>query len=373
LGMGLNGIGVYGFFANDQHGIISVHRLTILGNRIRECLQRPIGRTPANMLQRMGYGGIALADVEELVAHDNVITDNGPDHLQPVCGIYVFHGAGVDLSRNRILNNGIATSEPPTQAAPGARAGVYVQLATMPNLDENQKIPSASGIPALRLHESIVTQPLGPALWLTALGQVSVQGNALTSHGIALTGPGAAVQILNLGIAEELGGAKLSYSVLGTANAAPAFTTSASASAIRLPQFTLNGQILFTGNQVRLEALTTARSPLHCSVLILTLDDLGFSDNQSCCRVPRSSLLTDVLLFGITARLTNNRLQESLVSTSLSAAVVGWSVTATSNQSTHCLIVRGVSETQNAHNIVLTATAADCGAKYAAVMPDLKG
>jgi len=34
------------------------------------------------MLNSMGYGAIALADVDYLVVHDNIIENNGPSHLR---------------------------------------------------------------------------------------------------------------------------------------------------------------------------------------------------------------------------------------------------------------------------------------------------
>ena len=74
--MGANGIGVAGFFdLRKQDEFISVDRLTIVGNEIRRCLGRSIEPISAAMQETMGYGGIALADVEYLVIRDNVIEE----------------------------------------------------------------------------------------------------------------------------------------------------------------------------------------------------------------------------------------------------------------------------------------------------------
>ena len=129
LDMGLNGIGVVGFFnLKVAAELITVERLTILGNEIKRCLQRNLAPVREDMASLMGYGGVSLADVERLVLRENVIEDNGPDFLQPVCGVFVVEGEGVEIVHNRIVNNGANTGEPTSSARPGPRGGINIAL-----------------------------------------------------------------------------------------------------------------------------------------------------------------------------------------------------------------------------------------------------
>ena len=210
--MGLCGIGVVGFFdlgAADE--FISVVGLDILGNRITGCLFRELADIPANMRTFMAYGAVALADVEDLRFYDNVVEDNGPDERFPVCGLFVLHGEGLDIHRNRILNTGAKTAEGAADAAPGFRGGIVIAFAVpgiVPLQLGGQFFPRQDGRPAARIHDNVVSQPLGQALFLQALGPVSVQGNALTSRGLILRALdpsfwATAVWILNLGWSNE--------------------------------------------------------------------------------------------------------------------------------------------------------------------------
>ena len=188
--MGLCGIGVVGFFDLDAADeFISVVGLDILGNRITRCLFRELAPIPENMRTFMAYGAVALADVEDLRFYDNVVEDNGPDERFPVCGLFVLHGEGLDIHRNRILNTGAKTAEGAADAAPGFRGGIVIAFAVpgiVPLQLGGQFYPRQDGRPAARIHDNVVSQPLGQALFLQALGPVSVQGNALTSRGLIL-------------------------------------------------------------------------------------------------------------------------------------------------------------------------------------------
>ena len=106
LDMGLNGIGVAAFFNLDEvDEFISVEGLDISGNEIRGCLNQPLLPIADDMVGSKGYGGIALADVEMLSIQHNVIEGNGETRdLEPVCGIYVLHAEGAEVSDNRIIN-----------------------------------------------------------------------------------------------------------------------------------------------------------------------------------------------------------------------------------------------------------------------------
>ena len=179
---GLDGIGVIGFFnLREVDEFVTVRHLAILGNQIRGCLRRAPANIEAAMATRMGYGGISLADVTELVIHDNVIEHNGLMHAQPVCGVFVAHGEGIDLSRNRILDNGGQKNEetewsawrrlhcqhrgPGRRGRHGSTMGFGFLYASV-----RFSIPEATGFPALTVHDNIISAPLGRALTVVALG-----------------------------------------------------------------------------------------------------------------------------------------------------------------------------------------------------------
>jgi hypothetical protein len=53
-----------------------------------------------------GFGGIVLMGCESVLIQENRIEDNGSDQPKAVCGILIFYGEKIDISGNRILNNG---------------------------------------------------------------------------------------------------------------------------------------------------------------------------------------------------------------------------------------------------------------------------
>lgn len=220
LDMGLNGIGVAGFFNILYQGlveqarrrIISVERLRIEGNRIMRCLRRELAPIGESMLLFMGYGAIALADVERLLVRDNILEDNGPSYLDPVCGVFVLMGEGVEVDHNRIVNNGAFGLGVPSDARPGYRGGIVVALCQAPVADSVAIYDRVlmEGTPALRVHDNVVSVPMGPCLTTRVLGSVSVQGNSFTTMGVfprpdimSQTMFGATVTIFNLGRSSE--------------------------------------------------------------------------------------------------------------------------------------------------------------------------
>lgn len=359
LSMGLNGIAVLAFFNLDgADRFISVSNLCVLGNSIRGCLRRELEQIPDEMQKAMGYGGIALADVDNLVVHDNHIVDNGPNHLEPVCGIYVLHAEGVDICRNRILNNGAKTENSANGAKPGPRAGIFIQFATAPKyvIDlYDEGYPRQNGVPAVKVHDNIVAQPLGRALAVTALGPVSVQGNQLTTQGFAFRADPEAlfastVSIFNLGISNELylqqvlfSGETLDDLPVAAAGdiefiveAQPGLDTQ------RMFGYLGNGNILFSDNQVMLDLMDRTGFKFGVtSILIATLDDLAFEDNQcdmSFDFVFDEFFLSHSFMMAWTTRVTGNRFKEAIVGTLFSGVIISLFANHTVlNQATHCL------------------------------------
>lgn len=387
--MGDNGIGVDGFFdLNETCQMISVSGLTIIGNEIRHCLNRAPAPIQLKMVEFQGYGGISLAAVYDLVIRDNVIEDNGPDESEPICGIFVLRGNGIDIERNRILNNGARNNTPFTQAQPGPRGGIYIAYAiaprrfvtapASPNVRLITPTPFSLGLPAVKIHDNIVSVPLGQALVITAAGPVAVTDNHFTSLGI-VSRPGAVslqpatVDIRNLGVSSENWHQPTSFAGLRRAVALPAGTERFEGTDMVLPgpieaplgQYLSNGNVLFCDNQCELNLLEVARPVATTSIRITSLDDIGFHQNQCDCDLKNDHLAMQVYLHGFTVRATGNRFKEPFGHAALSASTLGYLNTTTDNQSTHCLLVLGTFVVKQPNQVLEASPGRSCDRKTA--------
>jgi hypothetical protein len=392
--MGLCGIGVAGFF--DLRGtdeFITVEGLWIFGNDIRFCLQRDLAEIPENMIDSAGYGGISLADVENLLIYDNHILDNGrPNGGDPICGIFVLHGEGVDICRNRLLNNGPRFTGDPAggvaQPQRGRRGGINIAYAISPTvslLPGNEGVAVQNGVPAARIHDNIVSTPLGQALSLVAFGAVSVEGNQFTTRGVVqgFESPSffaSTVYILNLGVSAELYlQALAAFSSLSSGSAASQTSLFLGVQLLpnqqddfRLFALAAGGNVLFSDNQVMLDLLdpTGHGVPIGggalaglqlSSILIVSLDDVGFADNQCDCNLffnfdlSADFVFSQAILAAWSVRMADNRLKEGWFNAQLSGITFGLMNATTNNQSTHCIFVYGPSGWKvNEGNRVLT-------------------
>ncbi|HYT61824.1 MAG TPA: DUF6519 domain-containing protein [Haliangiales bacterium] len=351
--MGMNGIGVVGFFdLSGADEFITMEGLSILGNDIRHCLRRSLEEIPAAMINSAGYGGISLADVERLVIHDNQIADNGPSHLEPVCGVFSLHAEGMAIARNRVLNNGAKTEAPAAQAKIGRRGGINVVYAVSPVTPVRfgtQTIPGQNGEPALKVHENVVSVPLGQALTVTALGPLAVTDNQFTSRGVVQRGAGATfiaatVAILDLGLSNELYLQFLAFSAVAKGSLSTAALAAPAARPglddQRLGAYLANGNVLFADNQCVLDVFETGVTLSASSITIFSLDDISFHGNQCDCNLADDLVLAHVVLFGFSLRASDNRLKESLLRALFSAMTLGFLNMTTNNQTTHCLLAR---------------------------------
>jgi hypothetical protein len=374
--MGKNGISVIAFFDLEaQDEFITVERLNISGNEIRMCLNRNIAEIPTKMFNGMGYGGIALADVEYLTIDDNLIEDNGPNHLLPICGVFILHGEGIEMSRNRILNNGANNGQAVEGARRGARGGIYVVFAIAPRIpllpQQELLIPAQNGVPAFKAHNNIVSTPLGQALVLGALGPVSIEGNQFTSLGVMpfRTSPTAfftTVYIFNLGLSNELYFQLLAFWVLALGQIKNDKVYVADGDTLVVPrpglddrvlgQYLANGNVLFSNNQVTLNTMNQTRDFALASILIFSLDDISFHGNQcDCDEFFGDIIFTNAVLFGISLRVTDNRFKEGLLGALLSAMTFGFMNITVDNQATHCLMIRGSMVEKSPNQVLMTA------------------
>jgi hypothetical protein len=366
--LGACGISVVRFFnLAAEDAFIHVDQLTILGNHIRQCLRREITEPSPGMAQFVGYGGIALGDVHQLVAYDNVIEECGLSPQEPVCGIFVLQVGGCDISRNRILENGAGPVRSTDELGnvifkAGHRGGIVIVFALAPTIGTAfAKNPAfglshvavihgvlPTGEPAVRIHDNMVVAPVGRALHLNAVGPVSVEGNHLVTRRVV---PGfsarfssqfaATVWIGNLGYSEEYYLGYIKFNTIG--QSAPAFQPGLDH--FGFGRSLATGQVLFNDNRVTLDAFGPENTFALSSVTIVTVDDLGFQDNHSEVNMFRNFtdfVVTNALLAGYSSRTNSNRFTEGMYDALFSGITVGGLAnTTTLNQSTHCLIALG--------------------------------
>jgi hypothetical protein len=384
--MGMNGIGVAGFFdLRDTDEFITIERLSIIGNDIRGCLGRSLEEIPQPMVNGIGYGGIALADVEHLSIRDNLIANNGSSQIEPVCGIFVLHAEGMEVSRNRIIDNGGKTEIPSHRAKLGRRGGINVVYAIAPvapvRIGE-RTFPGQNGEPALKVHDNVVSAPLGQALAVAALGPISVADNQLTSRGVAEARSSvgifaATVAIINLGLSHELNWQFLAFSAVAKGSLK---TSSLTAAAPRpglddqhMGAYLANGNVLFADNQCLLDALETGMARALPSIAIFSLDDVSFHGNQCDCNLAAGLVLTHARLFGISLRCSDNRLKEPLGRAVFSAETEAVLNMTTNNQTTHCLLARAYLPTylvNTANTVLIDPTGTGKCKPYSVVLGD---
>ena len=381
LDTGLDGIGVAHFFdlqqAVKELGLVRVEDLAIADNRIERCVRRRFAPIPPNMLELMAYGGISLSLVEHLEVHDNRIEDVGDGGVLPVCGIFLLYGEGVEIGRNHILNRGRAA---PVAGMVGRRGGIHVAYALGPSptstsagLSITHLAPAVAsrGAPAAVVEENTVDVVRGQALSVGAMGPVSVVSNRLISRGlVAMNQPvltpssvahnvlghlSSLVAIVNLGSA-SVGGA---WNMGAGAQATE--ITSSTTSFVRIP-----AKVLFNDNQCLLDVmhdtfatgLNSTGKMLLPSILVVSLDDVGFSDNQCECQIAHEQLMPAATLISglISQRTVSNRFSETLGRAWFSGLTFAIMNMTTNNQANHCLKVVGVLLQTAQPNHVLIST-----------------
>ncbi|MCL5097116.1 MAG: right-handed parallel beta-helix repeat-containing protein, partial [Candidatus Omnitrophica bacterium] len=391
--MGLCGIGVIGFFdlsAVDE--FISVNGLTIIGNDISNNLWRTLAPIAPADVNWMGYGGIALADVSGLVIRDNSISDNGSSGLEPVCGIFVLHGEGLEISRNHITDgqrhyryDEILDAGKTASASPGRRGGINIVYALPPVIPVDVRIVGKaieqSGVPAAKIHDNVVAVTLGQSLSLSGVGPMSVQGNQFTTRGVVKSGPSstflaANVAILNLGLSNEIYLQLAAFTMIANgsldlSNFSGALAQPASGlDDAGIGRLLANGNVLFSGNQCVLDLIQAGMSLAFSSIGIFSLDDIHFHGNQCDCNLLDDLVLTHALLFGFSLRLNDNRFKEGVLNALFSAVALGFMASVVGNQSTHCLFVRGFVPAltlANSNRVMMDALNSGFCKKYAAL------
>jgi hypothetical protein len=381
--MGANGISVVRFFALRQRPIlITVHGLHILHNRIERCLRRPITSPSQAMQGLIGYGGIALAVARDLRVLGNDILRNGSSHLDPVCGIFAVAVQGLQICDNRILDNGPRLNDELDDAASaGNRGGIWIWLA-LPVRRKNIKRREArafAGLASVTLNDNSVVVPLGRCVTLFALGPVTVGQNRLLSQ--STTGRGLDLiatntLIANFGISNEWTLGLLWVLVLTLLGKPPQlndqFTPCEVARWLGLLQSEselqpslstrwATGKTLLSGNQISTQCLQERELGFAASsVLVASLDDVGFTNNQVEIESTNRFFLTDLAAIGGSVRVADNRLSETWMRAFFSGLSAGLMNTTTDNQTTHCLIAASLLPGMRVFNNNLSLVEAFC-------------
>lgn len=349
LNMGLSGIGVPAFFKSEKVALMfGVEDLTVYRNRIERCAHLTPDEAAGDMLDEVGFGGVVLAACENAIIRENRIEKNGISQLEPVCGILIFYAEKIDVSDNRIINNGPRTFADDENAGRGLRGGIVIKMGFRQILNKvfDRELLFPDGVPAVKIHNNIVTHPFGQALFIMAFGPVSVIGNHLTSQGAdyrvnSYSLLAGAVFILNLGVSKDLIAAFLLQGFRYLAAAGPITSNSELVELVQKILYLPSGNVLFANNQTTLDLRQTDINFAFSAQTIASLDDIAYNSNQSECTSLLDFLYTDVALWGVTIRANDNRFQEGLTVTLNSLFSFGFMNMASTNQATHCLQVFG--------------------------------
>lgn len=360
--MGLCGIGPVILFnlaeSLSPREVVSISDLSILGNEMSNCPNLPF----VSKETMIAAAAICLPDVAGLIIRDNEIRNPGAQRGPAVSGIFLMHGQQVEISRNQITDSR-ALSGLTAGSAPDESAGIYIFVVTPPASPTD---PSTfqSGVPALCIHDNIVSVRAGLTLFVIGFGAFSIRGNQFATNGLFGSGktvlPAAGVFILNTGSAldaltllldefeelatllaviikdpaldQELAGfftllllqlafAKLEAEgkKLGLDLSILPIISAYISSALGVGP----GPVIFSQNRVSVSGAQREGPRAATSLYIVTFDDLGFHDNQCFLNLSRGQVGCDAFLFGMTARVTGNRFQEAFLTVNLSCFAVG--------------------------------------------------
>jgi hypothetical protein len=361
--MGSSGIAVAHFFdmVEAAGDFISIDGLEITGNHIEACMALPRQERPERLQRDAADGGIALADVTDLIVRGNVIRENGTLFRSAICGLFLLHGRAIDISGNHIVNNGPRPQSDPQQSQAGRRGGIVLGFAqvktrTVDVLSGNDLSGERQdGTPAARVHNNVVVAHEGRALEVLALGPVSIHGNQFTAIGADLRNQpeggldpdsdapllafadalgGAVAWVFNLGVSNEFYLQLAGFSGLNITDslAEPEGDNLAERNVMA------NGNILFNDNQVVLDALDQANTAAFSSIALLCLDDVSAHGNQSDCDLVADLVGANLIAWGWSVRCSDNRFKEGLINAFASALTLALMNTTTDNQGTHCFI-----------------------------------
>lgn len=383
--MGGSGVATFPMFlalasgeaADDAVAVEGVH---LLDNVIAGCMALEAPKLPPLQYLFTGFGGIALSAAFDCTIRDNQISDLAVDREAPSCGIFIGYGEDLRIERNRIENIGSGRK---AQADAVPSGGIFVRMCMggISTFGGGESDVRRRDRPALLVQNNIVYAPYGRALKAIASGPVMVEDNRLTGANPSLffTHPlfglfflmlggaaiqkllldpstqvklgdlvglsvlidilgGDAVQIVNLGLAEEaLTAYAAARTFSGEKSASQMYRQGRTATGALergpQPMMMRGGETMFANNQVSLQAPGEEGLGTLSSVVIITRDDLCFSDNQIEVEASVRFALTDAILIATTLRADANRHQEAAICF-LSLISLGLAMNNTSNNQT---------------------------------------
>jgi hypothetical protein len=279
---------------------------------------------------------------------------------------------GLQLDDNRILNNGQRSKEPVKNTQNGIRGGVHVNL-ILPIIspkDEGLSITATTtsqfkstardGASTVMMRDNIIVTPVGRTISFFALGPVVVARNRLTTQGTTAKRLDLSVTtafIVNLGFSNEwtLGFLEFLFEISMNEFSEAVKSGKAcemiknfgiqnlkSKSQAFLPSANHNwasGKTLFTENQVTFDVTDEPPNFAISSIAVLSLDDVGFSDNQ--CEINSTNFFVGVnaAVIAGSARVNDNRFSETWQRASLSCISYGGMNITSHNIATHCLMI----------------------------------
>lgn len=371
--------GIASLFHPEKENIRNVTHiegLLIDGNNIKYCIQYEPRSFLKQVVQTdLPVAGICLASCNDCTIVENRIELNGKTQLMPVCGIFILIVDKLDISNNRVLNNGpdefLRETKPNTRVRGGIVVWFAVKTSRVTELvvqEENfnhgvvfqPKLRTYDADPIAKIHDNIVNQPVGHALFMLALGPVSAVSNQFTSQGIIkkerFSTLAGCVFMMNLGISKDL----LLIAILAINNwkyinpivLGAGFSSqnnSAGAAFINFMNYP-DGKIMFTSNQSMLDLRSTDSDFCLSSQLIFSLDDISFVNNQSECAgfVRRGNMhgspasvdfvFFNTCLLGMSVRSNDNRFTDGFAFVLYSLLSMGMLNAVVNNQATHCIV-----------------------------------
>ncbi|MBM9594973.1 hypothetical protein [Roseitranquillus sediminis] len=321
-----------------------VRDLEIRGNRIENNLRAAFTDEMRATALFVAQGGISLALVEGLKIVGNHISGNGGSAAEPCAGIFAGYVEEALITDNYIVGNGPVAATYRELRSEGLRGGIFIRLASAVvaggTADGQQK-------PALVIADNVVDQPAGRAITALAYGPVSCVGNTLNAE---TEGAWSSIDMLVGGVLIlNLGGI---HRMQAFANVGGAFVQSdsfesdlmiAAAFEPQVEAMLPGGETMFNSNRVR----TGPDNLCWTSMVIATVDDLGFANNQSGMFRPDVTFCNTVG-FAHSLRMTGNRFRERAFRTGLSALSLTTGTTVSGgasamnitahNQGDHCII-----------------------------------
>jgi hypothetical protein len=362
------------FFPVNAVSLITIDELDILDNLILGCMRLEVGPVALADLQKVAFGGIVLPDVEIGRIEHNRVEGVGASGRDAICGLYIAIASGVAIRHNCIRHNGgSANSNAPLKL--GNRGGILIRFAIAPTETITVNLifgeltgQRQDGHPAVVVHDNVVVAREGRALFITALGPVSITDNQLTAHGSSFLALLRAIVSLMSGQAASAGQLMSSATTLGaTASALGLLLDALGGTTVfvldlgwsneiyfqligldktggALPparneqKYFVGGNVIFSDNLVVYDALDQVYAYSLCSVFLVTFDTVTIADNQIECDLALDFVLLDLFAFGLSVQMSGNRLTEGVFNAYLSAVTLGVLMNSTGlNVATHCI------------------------------------